>query len=158
MRQTERIGRDGAQRSIGGLLAAWATYWAALLLVALWRPMSLFLRLRQEKPGRGSASVKASSGEGIVARLMEGTSPVWAATISFTELAVWLVGPPLMLWLVWFWWTGRHPGRVPGRVARPSLAPAQPRLDPGEGARLEAIEREAVGAPQRVGMPRDRAG
>jgi hypothetical protein len=158
MPHDERDGHGGPERALGGLLAAWAAYWAALLVVALWKPAVLFFRLKQQMPGRGRVDLRFASEQGISLRLTGGASPVWAGTISFTELAVWLVGPPLALWLVWLWWTGHRPGRRPTRTTRASVAPAQPRPGLGDGARPATYEGAVAHTPERVGVPVDPAG
>jgi hypothetical protein len=150
MPHDERDGRGGAERAIAGLLATWAAYWAALLVVALWRPASLAFRLKQQMPGRVRVALDLATEHGVTLRLTGDASPVWAGTISFTELAVWLAVPPLALWVVWLWWTGRRPGLPPERAARRSATPAPPRAELGGGA--------AVRTPERVGAPMNPAG
>jgi hypothetical protein len=125
MPQHERVGRDGARRGIGGLLAAWIAYWAALPVVALWQPVNLFLRLKAQRTDRARLVIDLASEEGVSLEVTQGAGPLLTSALSYTELILWLVWPPLALWVVWLWWTARGSRRVPRQAVDPSVVAAR---------------------------------
>lgn len=62
------------------LIASWVLYWIVLLLVAAWRPLVEFLRLQ------------LTGAHGSVSFSFDG---------SMLSLALWVAGPPLLLFLAW---------------------------------------------------------
>lgn len=71
-----------ARRSwgIGRLFASWIAYWVLLIIVSARRPLLEYWRLRR------------SSAHGTVS---------WSFSGGMMELALWVVGPPLLIWIVW---------------------------------------------------------
>lgn len=158
MTRDEQEGRDWAQRSVRWLYGAWAAYWATLPVVALGTPAALFLRLRQQAPGRAAFTVTAD--EGLKLRLTVDGATAWAAGMSYTELALWLAAPPLVLWVAWLWWTGRGLRRAPRRATASSVRSvpaAQPR-QLGVAAPPGTFGGAGVRAPEGVRAPVDRTG
>jgi hypothetical protein len=158
MPQHERVGRDGARRGIGGLLAAWIAYWAALPVVALCQPVNLFLRLKAQRTGRARLMIDLASEEGVSLEVTQGAGPLLASALSYTELILWLVGPPLALWVVWLWWTARRSHRALRQAEDPAVMAAQSRRQLREGAQPGAFGGAAVPTPERVRPRVDRSG
>jgi dihydrodipicolinate synthase/N-acetylneuraminate lyase len=154
----ERVGRDGARRGIGGLLAAWLAYWAALPVVALWQPADLFLRLKAQRTGRARLMIDLASEEGVSLQVTQGAGPLLTSALSYTELILWLVGPPLALWVVWLWWTARGSHRAPRQAEDPSVMATPSRRQLREGAQPGTFGGAAVATPERVRPRVDRPG
>lgn len=154
MERGEQEGGGGAQRSVRWMFQAWAAYWAALPVVALWTPATLFLRLQQQMPGRAAFTIAAD--ERLNLRLTVDRASVWAAGISYAELVAWLAGPPLVLWVAWLWWTARGTRRVAPRGTIPSVEAAQSR-QLGGATPLATLAGAAGRAREGVRAPVDRA-
>jgi hypothetical protein len=43
----------------------------------------------------------ASFGDGLKLHVAEGGTTIWSLSSSATEVALWIVGPPLILWAAW---------------------------------------------------------
>jgi hypothetical protein len=82
------------------LFLAWSGYWLALLLLALGRPMLAAWRLTRSPPGDGRISAELGSA-GAHLSIVERGVAVWSGSASLLTLALWIVGPPLLLWLAW---------------------------------------------------------
>jgi hypothetical protein len=81
------------------LLLAWTTYWAGLAVVGLGGALRAANRLAG--PGQhGNASLGFGDGAFKVT-ITSGTETLWNGAVSATTLALWLAGPPLLLWVVW---------------------------------------------------------
>ena len=65
---------------IGRLFASWLAYWVLLIIVSARRPLLEYWRLRR------------SGAHGTVS---------WSFSGGMMELALWVVGPPLLIWIVW---------------------------------------------------------
>ena len=81
------------------LLLAWAVYWVLLILVALRPGLALASRALTGPDGHGSISADVGNGLANLRVAFEGQS--WTGSTSLTSLALWIAGPPLLLWLVW---------------------------------------------------------
>ena len=81
------------------LLLAWAVYWVVLALVALRPALSIITRALSGPEGHGSISADVSNGIANLNVAFEGQR--WTGSTSLTSLALWIAGPPLLLWLVW---------------------------------------------------------
>jgi hypothetical protein len=127
MQQPEFGSRAGHRRRrvVRLLTAAVGVYWVALAVLAVWSPVRLYLRLRQRWPGHVTLGV--SDRYGFAVTLNE--RPVWQATLTGLQAAVWIIGPPLLLWLLWLVSTR-------GRTRRPGVGPET--RDAGGGARSGA--------------------
>lgn len=63
------------------LILSWLAYWAGLIVVAGWRPLWQYWQI-QRSNGRGTVSASYSGG--------------------LLSLALWVAGPPLLLFIAWF--------------------------------------------------------
>ncbi len=81
------------------LLLAWVVYWIVLALVAL-RP-AIAMILRAVNAPKGLGSISAGVADGIATLTVVAKGQTWTGSTSLTSLALWLAGPPLLLWLVW---------------------------------------------------------
>lgn len=138
----------GARRSTRRLIGGWAAYWMALPVVGFWTPVSRFLQVKERMPGR--AALMIDHEDELRLRVLADNTPVWTAGMTFTELAVWVFGPPLLWWLVWLWWSGRSRREAPGRVGASAAPPLLRQPDVHDRAR-------ATGAPARSRIPVDRS-
>jgi threonine/homoserine/homoserine lactone efflux protein len=82
------------------LLAAWSTYWAGLALVTLGPAALAILRITVPEGAKGS--VAANFGDaGLQLVVKSGDVTTWFGQASVSSVALWLAGPPLLLWLAW---------------------------------------------------------
>ena len=63
------------------LFRSWIAYWLVLLAVVAWRPLLEYWRITRSPSGHGSIGYTYSGG--------------------MLALALWIAGPPLVLFLVW---------------------------------------------------------
>ena len=145
--------RKRVVRAFGAVVVA---YWVGLAAFALWPPVRLFVQLRRQWPGRVALAV--SDEFGFAVRLDGRT--VWHADLTGLEAAAWIVGPPLVLWLVWLVGTMLRARSRSARADRTdAVADAGGRVQGGpmgavgEGAPPEVL-REREGQPAAA----DRAG
>jgi hypothetical protein len=73
------------------LFRAWVAYWAALLAVTAWRPLVEYWRISRSPSGHGTVSYGYSGG--------------------LLPLALWIAGPPLLMFAVWVATRSRSPMR-----------------------------------------------
>jgi hypothetical protein len=112
------------------LLAAWGVYWVLLAIVALGHPALLAWHVSGLAPGHSSASFNFGN-DGFSGNMIEDGRTIWSAAIGLTALTLWIVLPPLLLWLLWL-------------ARRPAPATRPPEL-PGPGVPFsEAPARDAV--------------
>jgi hypothetical protein len=84
----------------GQLLLGWAAYWAGLVGVTLSPAIAATWRATHLPEGHGSVS--ASFGDaGLSYTVIEDGVKTWVGTTPVTTALLWVVGPPLLLWLVW---------------------------------------------------------
>ena len=83
------------------LMLAWIAYWLTLLVVVLPRPIMIARRLAQLPEGQGNISVELGTSGFKLTMMRQGTVE-YAASMSVTALLLWILGPPLVLWLIWF--------------------------------------------------------
>jgi hypothetical protein len=123
------------------LLAAWSAYWVGLVVVTLGPAIISLLRVALPAGAKGSASASFGDGGMHLEVFREGTI-AWAGSAHYVPVALWLAGPPLLLWLAWI---RAHPKReldVP--------LDASPRVLSGEPFSLYDRER-----PKRETLDRD---
>lgn len=99
------------------LLAAWVAYWAALVAVRLGGAVASVLAVSGPN-GHGSASAGFGN-NGVTFTVVKGTATVWAGASSFAAIALWVAGPPLVLWVVWMLSRPRRGVTVAGAEATP---------------------------------------
>ena len=85
---------------VGSLVGAWAGYWVALGAVTL-APFAKWMWDINRVPGvHGSAALSAGDAGVTLTAIKEGVT-VYTGVAPLTDLALWIAGPPLVLWLVW---------------------------------------------------------
>jgi hypothetical protein len=84
---------------VGHLLGAWGVYWVGLAGITL-GPFALRM-WELTRPGvHGSASLSiGDAGVSLVA--LKDNVTVWSGVAPLLEVALWIAGPPLLLWLAW---------------------------------------------------------
>src|SRR5918993_4769260 len=81
------------------LLLSWVAYWIVLALMVLRPAIAMVLRALNAPKGLGSIS--AGVADGIATLTVFAKGQTWTGSTSLTSLALWIAGPPLVLWLVW---------------------------------------------------------
>jgi hypothetical protein len=84
----------------GHLLASWAAYWAGLAGVTLGPAARACWRATRLPEGHGSISAELGDGSVNFTVVEEGVK-TFVATAPTGTVMLWLIGPPLALWLVW---------------------------------------------------------
>lgn len=122
------------------LLAAWIGYWVVLVAVALSGAARVVWQLSQ----RPNAKVSASAGFGdgrLGATIAEAGRTLWELKLPLPVVVLWLVVPPLVLWLLW---VAQRPRRAPApRLDTMDATREAPQLG-GPGIDDAAWERERV--------------
>ena len=81
------------------LLIAWSAYWTALAAIAL--GPGLLAAWRAGRPGgHGSISVGYDDGMLNASVVVDGAT-TWSGTASLATTLLWIVGPPIVLWIAW---------------------------------------------------------
>jgi hypothetical protein len=106
----------------GGLFAAWAVYWAVLLAVAGRTVLRIISFASSAPKGHSSVTAGIENGRARLEALLDGRV-VDGGSASLLALALWVAGPPLLLWLAWLWQRPRRDTAVHG--AREALLPEQ---------------------------------
>jgi hypothetical protein len=81
------------------LLVAWIVYWVALIAVFLHSALGAAARALAAPHGQGSIGASFDNNNFILKVTTNGQT--WTGTTSFTTMALWFAGPPLLLFLVW---------------------------------------------------------
>jgi hypothetical protein len=84
----------------GQLLLGWAAYWAGLVGVALSPAIGATWRATHLPEGHGSVSASFNAAT-LSYTVIEDGVKTWVGTTSMTTALLWVVVPPLLLWLVW---------------------------------------------------------
>jgi len=82
------------------LLLGWAAYWAGLVGATLSPAIAATWRATHLPDGHGSVSAGFNDAM-LNYTVIEDGVKTWVGTTSMTTAALWVVGPPLLLWLVW---------------------------------------------------------
>ena len=82
------------------LLSAWIAYWVALVILAVGSPALRVWRLTHDPASHGSATGSLNN-DVISATVVQNGATVWAGSVHMVVLVLWLVGPPLALYLFW---------------------------------------------------------
>ncbi|MDQ2890567.1 MAG: hypothetical protein M3R65_08445 [Gemmatimonadota bacterium] len=106
----EFLRRWGARQ----LVAALSTYWVALALVVVGSPAMRFWRLTHDPASHGNASAGIRN-DVIWATVAENGATAWVGSAHMVTLVMWLVGPPLVLYIVWL--RSRPSPQLPRRTA-----------------------------------------
>jgi len=125
----------------GQLLLGWAAYWAGLVGVALSPAIAATWRATHLPEGHGSVSASFDNAN-LSYTVIEDGVKTWVGTTSITTALLWVVGPPLLLWLVWLIVRERPDSGVPSVAGGPSAAGALPeRSAPAEEWRVRRDDR-----------------
>lgn len=81
------------------LLVAWIVYWVLLIGISMRSVLAGAMRALNAPHGLGSISASVDNGN-FVLKASAGTQ-TWSHATSFTTMAFWFAGPPLLLFLVW---------------------------------------------------------
>jgi hypothetical protein len=84
----------------GQLLASWAAYWAGLAGVTLGPLMPAVWRATHLPDGHGSISAGFNNSLLTFTVIEDGVTTL-ARSVSFGSAMMWMIIPPLALWLVW---------------------------------------------------------
>lgn len=104
------------------LLGAWVTYWAGLALVTLGPFARAAWRITQLPEGHGTISAGLENTIVRLVAIADGVT-VWTGSAHLTTVALWVAGPPLLIWLAWL---ARRPRRGSAFAAE---GPAHAALD-----------------------------
>ena len=81
------------------LLLAWLAYWL-VLLVTIMRPALVNVIAGISSPG-GHGSISANMSDGVVSLIVKADAATWTGSASLTSIALWIAGPPLLLFAIW---------------------------------------------------------
>ncbi|MEO8623776.1 MAG: hypothetical protein ABI625_22035 [bacterium] len=96
------------------LLTAWTVYWIALVGVTLGSAIGAILKVL---PENAKGSVSAGFGnDGLRLTVTNAGRSVWDGSVSLTAAALWVAGPPLLIWIAWL-------------IARPARPPVVAELN-----------------------------
>ena len=85
---------------VGHLLGAWGAYWVGLAGITL-GPFARWAWDISRVPGsHGSASLSIGD-TGVTLLALTNNVTVWSGMASLLDVALWIAGPPLVLWLAW---------------------------------------------------------
>jgi hypothetical protein len=84
----------------GQLLLGWGAYWVGLIGISLGPAIRATWRATHLPHGHGSVNAGFNNGMLNYEVIEEGVK-TWAGATPFSTALLWLVGPPLLLWLVW---------------------------------------------------------
>ena len=84
----------------GQLLLGWAAFWGGLVGVALSPAIGATWRATHLPEGHGSVSASFNDAT-LSYTVIEDGEKTWVGTTSVTTALLWVVVPPLLLWLVW---------------------------------------------------------
>jgi threonine/homoserine/homoserine lactone efflux protein len=102
------------------LLAAWSAYWVGLIAVTLGPAIVSILRVTVPAGAKGDASVNFGDGA-LNAVIHSNGATLWSVTAKMVTIALWLAGPPLLIWLAWL---VARPSRQANAVAE-GLSPSR---------------------------------
>ena len=111
------------------LLGAWILYWVALAAVVLWRPALVAWRISRLPAGHSNAGLSFGDG-GFDLKMVADGATAYQGRASYGEVVLWLVVPPLLLFLVWLALRPR-----PGTPRPAELGAGDPLAGRGERAR-----------------------
>jgi hypothetical protein len=84
----------------GQMLASWGVYWAGLIGVGLGPAIAAGFGATRLPEGHGSIEASVSNGTLSYAVIEDGVK-TFTTTLQLSTAMLWVVGPPLLLWLVW---------------------------------------------------------
>ena len=84
----------------GQLLLGWGAYWAGLIGIAAGPAIHATWHATHLPDGHGSVNAGVNDGVLRYEVIAEGVK-TWVGTVPLSTMFLWLIGPPLLLWLVW---------------------------------------------------------
>jgi len=135
----------------GHLLASWAAYWAGLAGVTLGPAARAAWRATHLPDGHGSISAGFGDG-GLNLTVVEEGVKTFVGTAPLGTAMMWLIGPPLVLWIVWrvLMRSRDRTGRAAlGRAGAEQLGAGDPVADGWRSRRADEVpvDRERVHTP-----------
>jgi hypothetical protein len=112
----------------GQLLLGWGAYWAGLVGIALGPAIRASWHATRLPDGHGSINASVNNGT-LSYEVIEEGAKTFMGTVPLSTAILWIVGPPLILWLVWLIVRERpspRAGTVAGRSADALPAGSQP--------------------------------
>ena len=139
------------------LLLSWVAYWVGATVVKLSRAFVAASRIARVN---GQGTMSANYGDkGLELTITDAGATVWHVATPLWALALWIAGPPLLLWLVWLI-TRERPDHVLLTTAEREVAFGTPRgvRALGEGAAPDVLARRSSRDPieKRPRAPDDR--
>jgi hypothetical protein len=81
------------------IVGLWGAYWVALATFAL-GPLALAIIRATTGPDNGKSNVNVSFGDGgFSTTVVDQGRTVYTGTIGLVSAALWIAGPPLLIWL-----------------------------------------------------------
>lgn len=133
----------------GQLLASWGAYWAGLVAVGLGPGLLASWRATRLPDGHGTIQAGFDKGMLSLSVLEQGVK-TFDATTAFSTAMLWVIGPPLALWVMWLIVRRRH-GDTQRAVGGTAAAEALPA---GSGPASQINVRGDERAPARREPPR----
>lgn len=130
------------------LLASWVVYWAVMVGVTLGGAIRALYSVSGPN-GHGSASLGVGD-TGLVLNVVSGGQTIWNGATSLTAAAMWVAGPPLLLWVAWM----LNRPRVRGGESAPTSASRW--MGEGAAQQLSPATPDAFGAVRREDVARER--
>jgi len=84
----------------GQLMLGWGAYWAGLIGIAAGPAIRATWHATQLPEGHGSVNAGINNGVLNYEVIADGVK-TWAGAAPLSTVFLWLIGPPLLLWLVW---------------------------------------------------------
>ena len=100
----------------GQLLLSWGAYWAGLVGVTMAPAIRATVRATNLPDGHGSINASFNNGA-LTYEVIENGVKTLAMTGQLSTVLMWIVGPPLLLWLVWLLVRDRPSARQPQAIA-----------------------------------------
>ena len=131
----------------GQLLLGWGAYWVGLIGVTLGPALRASWRATRPPDGHGSIAANYDNGTLNYTVIEEGVK-TFIGSLQLSTALLWLIGPPLVLWLVWLIVRDRPDAQQSAVTARDGVDA----LPAGTGPAAEW----AAGRRERVPADRDR--
>ena len=136
----------------GQLLLGWATYWVGLVGVTLSPAIAATWRATHLPEGHGSVSASFDNSMLSYSVIEDGVK-TWVGTTPLSTALLWVIGPPVLLWLVWLFVRERPRAARASAIEGMSGARALPEgFDPAAEWRTRPDERLNA-EPERIHTP-----
>jgi hypothetical protein len=136
------------------LLAAWTVWWTGLGVATLAEPLRLAWRITRPEGNHGNIS---ASFENTMLKLTmsEQGRTLYESSAHFGTIALWIAGPPLVLWLLWMIAQARGRARVTPETSASSIGAMPSGAKPALGERkitsVDAVA-ERAREEQKIGV------